>query len=366
MLDINLIQGRPALQVEYHISLAADLLHTLALVMDAPWIEGLDQWIYATHAALPPTLKDDMETVLVLTQKSDMLSLWLNQLPPEHPVHQDFSAFINWLNALAENDLENVIHDTLQHIAEACCEEEALEIAPAELKNTDELRTYFDKKFGQERTDRIWALAERPLELKTQLVSVLARFWEQFYHDEYRRNLPLMQRSIEYHRRQNYAGDLATIFTAITGRRLPQEKGDLDDVEQVVFFPSCHIGPYVVFARASESGRSITIHYNSRPTAAPERESPPPIQDLFPPLKALADETRLQILALLDGRELYAQEIVDQLDISQSAVSRHLQLMVTGGLLTVRKADSMKYFSINAETLAAAAGRLKSFRGKPS
>ena len=88
----------------------------------------------------------------------------------------------------------------------------------------------------------------------------------------------------------------------------------------------------------------------------------PLIQDLFPPLKALADETRLQILSILNGRELYAQEIVDRLDISQSAVSRHLQLMVSGGVLNARKEDSMKYFSVNEEMLSALAGRLKRFR----
>jgi len=61
---------------------------------------------------------------------------------------------------------------------------------------------------------------------------------------------------------------------------------------------------------------------------------------------------------------LYAQEIVERLDISQSAVSRHLKLMLAGGLLAMRKQDNMKYFSINAETLAALAERLKSFRKK--
>jgi DNA-binding transcriptional ArsR family regulator len=203
------------------------------------------------------------------------------------------------------------------------------------------------------------------LEFKAQLISVLTRFWEQFYQKEYDSNVPLMVRSVEYHRRQTYIGDLATIFAAITGRRFPYEKMAHADVEKVIFYPSCHIGPYVYFGSCPDPEHVLRLHYNCRPTGTPEHEpTTPTTQDLFPPLKALADETRLQILSLLDGRELYAQEIVDQLDISQSAVSRHLKLMVTGGLLTVRKEDSMKFFSINTGTLAAAADRLKSFRGK--
>lgn len=92
-------------------------------------------------------------------------------------------------------------------------------------------------------------------------------------------------------------------------------------------------------------------------------EEAPSVQDLFPPLKALADETRLQILALLEGRELYAQEIVERLDISQPAVSRHLKLMVVADVLRVRQEDNMKYYSVNEEVLAAIAERLRSFRG---
>jgi hypothetical protein len=70
-----------------------------------------------------------METVLVLTQKSDMLFRWLNQLPPEHPVHQDWAALIHWLNDLTKDDLKSLLQEAAEHIAEACCEEEELGIA---------------------------------------------------------------------------------------------------------------------------------------------------------------------------------------------------------------------------------------------
>lgn len=55
---------------------------------------------------------------------------------------------------------------------------------------------------------------------------------------------------------------------------------------------------------------------------------------------------------------------MDQLDISQSAVSRHLKLMLSSGVLAMRKEESMKYFSINEETLKALATRLQGFKGK--
>jgi DNA-binding transcriptional ArsR family regulator len=81
---------------------------------------------------------------------------------------------------------------------------------------------------------------------------------------------------------------------------------------------------------------------------------------LYPPLKALADETRLQILALLRDRELYAQEIVDRLHISQPAVSRHLNLMVAAGVLNIRREGNAKYYAINRDVLADLARALSS------
>ncbi len=360
MVDIDLVRGRLALQVQFRESLAADLLFALSLVMGAPHTEGFDQWVYATFAALPATLKGDLEQVLTFTQKSGKLVEWLYRLPPHDPVHHDFPAFIAWLQALSEKDFSTLIEDSLTHLAD-CCEEEGDETDLLEAPGG--LRTVIAAHFSEEHVDRVTQLVRNPVELKAQFISVLTRFWEQFYQQEYQRCLPLMQRSVEHHRRQTYSGDLTAIFSAVTGRRFPKGYEKYEDVERVFFFPSCHIGPYVAFNPISDPEPALGIQFNCRPTGTLEGGSMPAIEDLFPPLKALADETRLQILSLLDGRELYAQEIVAQLDITQSAVSRHLKLMVAGGLLNVRKKDSMKYFSVNEETLAGLAERLKDFRG---
>ncbi len=360
MVDMDLVRGRPAPEIEFRTSLAADVLDAISMVLMAPSIEGLDQWVYATHAALPPTLKADMEAVVILTQKSDVLSQWTSQLQPDAPAHHDFAGFVAWLSGFTGDDFKRVVEGTLKYLAECPESEGAL---PLPLDDTEGLKAILGEKFDKEQLDRAVQLVRNPDALKAQLISVVTRFWEQFYRQEYGRSLPLMERSVEHHRRQNYSADLPNVFTAVTGRRLPESHKDYEDAERVIFIPSCHIGPYVVFKPVPEPRPTLILHYNCRPTGAPESDQTPAIQDLFPPIKALADETRLQIFAILDGRELYAQEIVAQLDISQSAVSRHLQLMVAGGLLIVRKEDGMKYLSINQETLAALADRLKGFKG---
>lgn len=365
MLDMDLVEGRPTLQVEFRVSLVKDLTEALSMVMNAPWIEGLDQWVYATHAALPAGLRSDMEAVLLLLQKCQGFSLQVCELAVDHPAHRNFAAVIDWLNGFSVEAIAEMVRNTFDCFAEyhdeKCDEGEV----PPSLDDPASLQAFFTKHLGEARVDQAMELVENPAELKALFISVVTRFWEQFYRAEYELCSAQMERSAAYHQHQNYSGDFATVFEAVAGRRLPKEKMDFDDVEQVVFVPSGHVGPYVMLTHdtALIPGK-IFVHYNCRPTGAPERGAAPPIGNIFPPLKALADETRLQILSLLDGRELYAQEIVDELDISQSAVSRHLKLMLTGGLLNVRKQDSMKYFSINQETLAALANRLTGFSSK--
>jgi DNA-binding transcriptional ArsR family regulator len=365
MLDINLIRERPALKVEFRPSLVADIFEGLSLVLDAPSIEGVDQWVYETHAALPAILKNDMEAVLVLINKSEIQHLWISQLPTEAPAHTDFAALITWLNAFPVEDYRVLIERAMTHMAECCITEET---PAASLETIDILRATFGEKLSAAQLERAQYLVDNPAELKAQFIAVITRFWEQFYREEYQRCLPLATRSVAYHQQQSYNANFSTVFTAITGRRVPKDLGDYDHIERVVFIPSCHIGPYVMLHMCEECQNIIMIHYNCRPTGTVEHEKTeePMIQDLFPPLKALADETRLQILALLNEQELYAQEIVNALDISQSAISRHLQLMVTGGLLTMRKEESMKYFSINEETLATLAAGLLNFHSQKS
>ena len=147
---------------------------------------------------------------------------------------------------------------------------------------------------------------------------------------------------------------------SVTGRLVPDSIAALLPATQAVtFIPSCYVGPYVAYLC---HGSSLIVFYNCRSTAA-SAVPLPTVRNaaIYPPLKALADETRLQILALLHDRELYAQEIVERLNISQPAVSRHLNLMVAAGVLTIRREGNAKYYAINRDVLAELARAFSSF-----
>ncbi len=67
--------------------------------------------------------------------------------------------------------------------------------------------------------------------------------------------------------------------------------------------------------------------------------------------KALSDETRLRIMALLvSGRELCVCDIMAALNLPQSTVSRHLSYLRNTGLVDDRRQGIWMYYRITKES----------------
>lgn len=68
--------------------------------------------------------------------------------------------------------------------------------------------------------------------------------------------------------------------------------------------------------------------------------------------KALADKTRLRILALLKEEDLCVGELVSILGITQPAVSQHVRKLRLAGLVKERRQGQWVYYSLCGEGLA--------------
>jgi ArsR family transcriptional regulator len=67
-------------------------------------------------------------------------------------------------------------------------------------------------------------------------------------------------------------------------------------------------------------------------------------------LKALADETRVQILCLLFHHpELCVCEIMSAIDITQSKASRHLATLRHAGLVTDRREGAWSFYALRPQ-----------------
>jgi ArsR family transcriptional regulator len=63
-------------------------------------------------------------------------------------------------------------------------------------------------------------------------------------------------------------------------------------------------------------------------------------------LKGMADATRLNILCMLRGREVCVHELVEALDVTQSAVSHQLRVLRSARLVRRRKEGRHAYYRL--------------------
>lgn len=78
-------------------------------------------------------------------------------------------------------------------------------------------------------------------------------------------------------------------------------------------------------------------------------------------LKALADETRVQILTLLAKKDMNVNEIAEMFSISRPTISHHLQIMKMAGILDSRKQGKETYYSVNMYSLTSLAQSILAF-----
>lgn len=74
--------------------------------------------------------------------------------------------------------------------------------------------------------------------------------------------------------------------------------------------------------------------------------------------RALADPTRIRILALLAQRSMYGQELAEALEVSPPTISHHLHLLKAGGLISERRENNYRHYTISENGLQQMAGTL--------
>lgn len=68
--------------------------------------------------------------------------------------------------------------------------------------------------------------------------------------------------------------------------------------------------------------------------------------------RALADETRQQIMRLCCCQWISVGEIVEKIDVTQPTVSHHLGILKQAGLVSTRRSGKMVFYKLNQKVLA--------------
>jgi DNA-binding transcriptional ArsR family regulator len=78
--------------------------------------------------------------------------------------------------------------------------------------------------------------------------------------------------------------------------------------------------------------------------------------------RAIADPTRREILGLLRGGQQTVGQIAGNFRMSRPAVSKHLRLLRSAGLIVVRHEGTSRHCGLNAEPLATVNDWLQDYR----
>jgi DNA-binding transcriptional ArsR family regulator len=358
-----MISRSPAASLSVALEPAQNVLNSLILLNAAEKFSGLDEWVTRTAARMSPVERH--RNALVVE------GLYYAVQPDRR--WPSFSAYVE---DLAARDPVALRDRLLWNISRACLSKTPVGERPALLAEPEALLSSVDTyiryleansfEFDPALETEAHALFGDPPRMKDLIVSHLNAIWHERMAAEWERVKPILQESvaafqqIDFRRMSGFEA-----MRLVTGQE-PHEKWHnwIAASRQIIFVPSAHLGPYL---RSFKEDRLLWVLFGARlPEGVRASSSALGRADLLVRLGALTDDTRLRILALLSQQdELCAQDIMLQLDLNQSAASRHLRQLSAAGYITERRRDVAKCYSLNRERIGDTFRALEQFLARP-
>ena len=348
-LDSDLISRTPAASLSVALEPAQNILNSMVLLAASDRFSGLDEWVTRTAAQMSPAERHRHALVCD--------GLYFAVQPDRR-----WPSFTSYLDDLAARDPIELRDRLLWNISRACISKTPAGAQPAKLvepatllSSADAYIRYLqenDFEFDEALETEAHALFNDPPRMKDLIISHMSAIWHERMSAEWERVKPMLHESvaafqqIDFRRMSGFEA-----MRLVTGQD-PHEKWQnmIADSRQIIFVPSAHLGPYL---RKFKEDKLLWVLFGARlPEGAPAGASALSRSDLLVRLGALTDDARLRILSLLSQQdELCAQDIMLQLDLNQSAASRHLRQLSAAGYITERRRDVAKCYSLNRERI---------------
>jgi DNA-binding transcriptional ArsR family regulator len=366
----ELVVGRPAAKQLFTVSAPLELTSAISMTFragaaaengDEP---GFDAWLLDAHRALDAGLRHDLRLLLGFSGRLlyyiEELLFTFNALAPDR-LDASYDEYFAHLLALPPEEFQRLAATSVVRVYA----DRGVTETPPDSDDPGAWRVFLWPGITRANVDEAAALLTSPQQLKLRTLALLDGFWRQTYQAEYERWLPELQRACRFAEALAHPAVEFT-FSQVTGRQLPDEvAAKLRGVERVVYCPSPNLGSFIQFVlREPDLILYFNAHSVLRDQPAPRatrRAAADTLDDdaVLDGLRALADPSRMRIVDMLREQELYAQEIVGRLGISQSAVSRHLSTLEGAHLVSVRPANGMKYYAVDRARLRSLAGHLE-------
>jgi ArsR family transcriptional regulator len=347
-LESELILTPAQTGIQVAIEPAVNALGSLFFLSRVDDYSGLDTWIVKTAESLDKELLQANRVVM-----QGLFYTWT----PE----RSWPSFISYVDHLEAADpwvLRDRILDTYLELP--CRKEMEAEVAPPSrdelLSNFDTFIAYLLSKFGEDHVDELvekeaYHLLLKPEKMRAYIVSHFRTMWTEILETEWARVYPLIEESaLAFQKVDISRMNEQEAVRYITGQTDDRLGWLIEQNKRLIFIPTTHSGPYSL---PFISADTVWILFSARlPEGLPRSASVLSRSELLVRLTALADETRLSILALTNEREqICSQELINILQISQSSVSRHLRQLSASGFLRERRTEAGKCYTLNPERI---------------
>ncbi len=356
MAQIDLINIPKAPRVSVSIEPVRNILNSLTLLAASDKYEDVNQFISNIHKELDPKIIRDNEII--------MHGLHYATFP-----EKEYSNFPEYISNLKKGDpylfQERLFHayDRISSYKVNIISDKPVTITKADQKRILSKKQYYfeylNKCFNAESLD--YSIEEQaynylinPQKMKDYIISHFQYMWDNYLKDEFNKNLSILENAVNEFSKINFAGfSPFEIVKKLTGHDIEVEwsekkweLGWIEKSKKVFFVPSVHMGPYIGRSLRSDA---IYIFFTPRATDAVSFSSPDLTRtDISVRLNTLSDDTRLKILKLVAKKtEMSSKQIMEDLELCQSAASRHLKQLSATGYLNERRQNSAKIYSLN-------------------
>lgn len=336
---------------------ALNAVHSLLLVCKSDDISGLGEWVYRTASALTPRKR----------RRNRLVMFGLHYAVQPETNWPSLSAYVDHLATRNPKDLREKLLRAYAGIV--TCGDASTQYSMdydsidwnSVLASVDNYLAFLGSRFDECHLDReleaqAYSYVIDPPAMQDLIVSHLREMWQEYLQPEWVRIEPMLKDAVRAFAQIDFSKmsrlDAARLVTGQTmGNTLKAHKiEDMEKANRLIFVPSTHIGPYLG-TYASES--TYAIIFGARLPEGLLIDAPHLNRnEIVVRLNALADDTRLQILRLvLEKGEQRSQDIMEMLELSQSAASRHLKQLSATGYLIERRCQGAKCYQLDKDRI---------------
>jgi ArsR family transcriptional regulator len=335
---------------------AHNVLHSLMLLAQSEHTSGFGEWVVRTAAALSAAERETLPLVAIgLHYAIAPAGSW-----------PSFPAYVDHLAAMKPLALRDKLLDTYSRIlplSEDGFHGMSAQPLPidreAVLADVDAYLAFLRERFDADHMDdaleaKAYSYVVDPPAMQALIVSFLRTMWGKYLAPEWQRVEPMLQDAVRAFQQVDLASmDLPAAIEYVTDRELEEGKWScmLEHATHVTFVPSAHVGPYV--GRYGVGCERIWILFGARPPKGIQIQAPDLSRnEILVRLNALSDDNRLRILKFISEQgEQCSSKIMDELELSQSTVSRHLNQLAAAGYLSARRVDGSKCYQLHPEQI---------------